>query len=58
MKLSTETYPLDLQLGYRGAVKALKEIGFDCYDLSIFDLGNEGSLFGEADWREIGRAHV
>lgn len=52
MKLSTETYPLDLQFGYRGAVKALKEIGFDCYDLSIFDLGQEGSRFGGADWRE------
>lgn len=52
MKLSTETYPLDLQFGYCGAVKALKEIGFDCYDLSIFDLGQEGSRFGGADWRE------
>lgn len=52
MKLSTETYPLDLTMGYEGAVKALKEIGFDCYDFSIFDLNKEGNPFGGADYRE------
>lgn len=52
MKLSTETYPLDLTSGFEGAVTTLKEIGFDCYDLSIFNLNKEGDPFGGADYRE------
>lgn len=56
MKLSTETYPLDEALGYVGAVEALRQIGFDCYDFSMFSMHISGDPLNGPDYMDTVRA--
>lgn len=49
MRLSVETYTLDLKYGYEKTIKMLKEAGFDSVDYSFYNLGTmkEEEILGE-----------
>lgn len=51
MKISTQTDQLYKVYGYEGAIKKLAEIGYDCYDFSMFDIGNDDHPIGGDDFR-------
>lgn len=57
MLLSTQTHVLASKYGSQKAVRMLAEAGFDCYDISLFDLIRDPNYeFCQENWRETAHA--
>jgi sugar phosphate isomerase/epimerase len=52
MRLSTQTEVLGETFGYEAAVKILGEVGFDCYDFSMFSIPNGSDPLGGEDYMQ------
>ena len=51
MRISTTTDVYARTHGVDGAIRAIAKAGFDCYDLSVFDISEKNPLFRDG-WRE------
>lgn len=55
MKLSTQTDVLKRNFGYKKAIQFIKEAGFDCFDLSLFDIYKVDDEFSREDYRDVAK---
>ena len=53
MLLSTQTSNLVSRFGFEKGVTVLKEAGYDCLDLSLFEMSSDASVWNSDDWRRI-----
>lgn len=51
MRISTQTSVYAKRFGNAAAIRAIARAGFDCYDLSMFDISEKNPIF-QGGWRE------
>ncbi|MBP5270459.1 MAG: sugar phosphate isomerase/epimerase [Clostridia bacterium] len=56
MLLSTQTSALVSRFGFEDGIVKLRDAGYDCLDLSLFEMSSDASVYNSDGWREITEA--